>query len=158
MTRHRYGTRDCFCCGRENRRGLAVAVEASEEEGASFTYTIDVAFQSFPGMAHGGISTTLIDEALWYAFYARGIVTVTRKLDITFKHHVPIAEPVRVSARVTGKLRGPLWAGEGSISDMSGKVLVRARGEFAQVKIRGHTDYDLIAEPDPARQHKESRR
>ena len=39
--------------------------------------------------------------------------------------------------------------GEADAPDIDGRVYVRGRlplGEFAQVKIVGHTDYDLIAE------------
>ena len=40
--------------------------------------------------------------------------------------------------------------GEADAPDIDGRVYVRGKlpvGEFAQVKIIGHTDYDLIAEP-----------
>jgi ribosomal protein S12 methylthiotransferase len=40
--------------------------------------------------------------------------------------------------------------GEADAPDIDGRVFVRGRlpvGEFAQVKIVGHTDYDLIARP-----------
>jgi ribosomal protein S12 methylthiotransferase len=41
--------------------------------------------------------------------------------------------------------------GEADAPDIDGRVYVRATlpiGEFASVKIVGHTDYDLIAEPE----------
>jgi ribosomal protein S12 methylthiotransferase len=40
--------------------------------------------------------------------------------------------------------------GEADAPDIDGRVYVRGKlpiGQFAQVKIIGHTDYDLIAEP-----------
>jgi ribosomal protein S12 methylthiotransferase len=40
--------------------------------------------------------------------------------------------------------------GEADAPDIDGRVYVRGKlpvGEFAQVKIIGHTDYDLIAQP-----------
>ena len=40
--------------------------------------------------------------------------------------------------------------GEADAPDIDGRVYVRGRlpvGEFAQVKVIGHTDYDLVAEP-----------
>jgi ribosomal protein S12 methylthiotransferase len=43
--------------------------------------------------------------------------------------------------------------GEADAPDIDGRVYVRGKlpiGEFARVKIVGHTDYDLIAEPLPA--------
>jgi ribosomal protein S12 methylthiotransferase len=45
--------------------------------------------------------------------------------------------------------------GEADAPDIDGRVYLRGRlpvGEFARVKIIGHTDYDLIAEPSPHRQ------
>jgi ribosomal protein S12 methylthiotransferase len=44
-----------------------------------------------------------------------------------------------------------LARGEADAPDIDGRVYVRGRllvGEFARVKIVGHTDYDLIAEPE----------
>ena len=41
--------------------------------------------------------------------------------------------------------------GEADAPDIDGRVFVRGvfrTGEFAQVKVVGHTDYDLIAEPN----------
>ena len=40
--------------------------------------------------------------------------------------------------------------GEADAPDIDGRVYIRGRlpvGEFAEVRIIGHTDYDLIAEP-----------
>ena len=40
--------------------------------------------------------------------------------------------------------------GEADAPDIDGRIYVRGQvpiGEFARVKIIGHTDYDLIAEP-----------
>ncbi|HXF10349.1 MAG TPA: hypothetical protein VN625_06155, partial [Desulfuromonadaceae bacterium] len=40
--------------------------------------------------------------------------------------------------------------GEADAPDIDGRVYIRGRlpiGDFAQVKVIGHTDYDLIAEP-----------
>ena len=42
--------------------------------------------------------------------------------------------------------------GEADAPDIDGRVFVRGRlaiGEFARVRVIGHTDYDLIAEPAP---------
>jgi len=44
--------------------------------------------------------------------------------------------------------------GEADAPDIDGRVYVRGRlpvGEFARVKVIGHTDYDLIAGPVPHR-------
>jgi ribosomal protein S12 methylthiotransferase len=50
------------------------------------------------------------------------------------------------------KLRGRYWVarGEADAPDIDGRVYIRGKvplGNFANVRIIGHTDYDLIAEP-----------
>ena len=52
----------------------------------------------------------------------------------------------------TAQLKGRylLARGEADAPDIDGRVYIRGKlpiGEFAKVKVIGHTDYDLIAEP-----------
>jgi ribosomal protein S12 methylthiotransferase len=59
---------------------------------------------------------------------------------------------IRARDRHTEGLKGRFLVarGEADAPDIDGRVYVRGRlplGEFAQVKVVGHTDYDLIAEP-----------
>jgi len=56
------------------------------------------------------------------------------------------------SQKVAKNAPGQLWTarGEADAPDIDGRVYLRgaaAPGEFCQVKIIGHTDYDLVAEP-----------
>ena len=49
-----------------------------------------------------------------------------------------------------GTRKYPVARGEADAPDIDGRVYIRGKlpvGQFAQVKIVGHTDYDLIAEP-----------
>lgn len=131
MSKERFFTDGCFCCGRTNPRGLSVRLEQTGE-GAVLHTVLDKSFQSFPDVAHGGIAATLIDEVLWYAFYFKGITTVTRKLEITFKKPVPIGKPVNATGRVEKLLRGGIWEAEGRITNERGDLLVLARGEFVE--------------------------
>jgi ribosomal protein S12 methylthiotransferase len=59
---------------------------------------------------------------------------------------------IRSAETHAGELKGRYWVarGEADAPDIDGRVYVRGRlplGEFADVKVIGHTDYDLIAEP-----------
>ena len=59
---------------------------------------------------------------------------------------------IRGEDKDSAKLRGRYLVarGEADAPDIDGRVYVRGelpKGEFAQVKVVGHTDYDLIAEP-----------
>jgi ribosomal protein S12 methylthiotransferase len=59
---------------------------------------------------------------------------------------------IRGAGEATEPLRGRYLVGRGEADapDIDGRVFVRGRlapGEFARVRVIGHTDYDLIAEP-----------
>ena len=59
---------------------------------------------------------------------------------------------IRGRDRQTGQLKGRVLVarGEADAPDIDGRVYLRGHlplGEFAKVRIIGHTDYDLIGEP-----------
>jgi len=59
---------------------------------------------------------------------------------------------IRETDKHTAQMKGSYFVarGEADAPDIDGRVYVRGRlplGKFAQVKVVGHTDYDLIAEP-----------
>jgi ribosomal protein S12 methylthiotransferase len=59
---------------------------------------------------------------------------------------------IRETDRHTRQIKGHYFIGRGEADapDIDGRVFIRGQltiGEFAQVKIIGHTDYDLIAQP-----------
>ena len=58
---------------------------------------------------------------------------------------------IRETDRHTRQMKGHYWVGRGEADapDIDGRIYVRGQapvGEFARVKIIGHTDYDLIGE------------
>ena len=60
---------------------------------------------------------------------------------------------IRETDQHTRQIKGHYFIGRGEADapDIDGRVFIRGQlpiGEFAQVKIIGHTDYDLIAQPD----------
>ena len=59
---------------------------------------------------------------------------------------------IRETDKHTSQMKGNYFVGRGEADapDIDGRIYIRGRllvGEFAKVKIIGHTDYDLIAEP-----------
>ena len=57
-------SRFCFACGLENKVGLRLSFYDDGEGKAVGEYAIAKEFESYPGMAHGGIVATIMDEAL----------------------------------------------------------------------------------------------
>jgi ribosomal protein S12 methylthiotransferase len=72
-----------------------------------------------------------------------------RKASVFSWEHGLIRDPETRNAKL-GTRNYSLARGEADAPDIDGRVYVRGRlpiGKFARVKVMGHTDYDLIAEP-----------
>jgi ribosomal protein S12 methylthiotransferase len=71
-----------------------------------------------------------------------------KKANITSWEHGLIREADSAIAQLRGRYL--VARGEADAPDIDGRVYVRGKlaiGEFARVRVIGHTDYDLIAEP-----------
>lgn len=94
----------CFGCGSANPAGLKLSFDWDGRQ-ATATFVAQEKYQGWPGMVHGGILCTILDEAIsWAAHYARA-TGVTGKLAIRLKHPVRIGEKLRISATITENSR-----------------------------------------------------
>ena len=55
-------SRHCFVCGLENPVGLKLRIYRTEPGVIETTYTAPDHFQGYPGVLHGGIVASLLDE------------------------------------------------------------------------------------------------
>jgi acyl-coenzyme A thioesterase PaaI-like protein len=81
-------TSHCYACGQENSQGLRVPFAPDGENGSRATYTARVEHDGWPGIMHGGVTFTLMDEALGWALYFQGIRGVTAKAETSFKRPI----------------------------------------------------------------------
>lgn len=94
----------CFGCGQDNPIGLKLKFM---EEGDEFwaEYMPREVYQGYPGILHGGIISTLLDEVMVNQMLYRGISTVTVELNVRFKKPVPIGRKLRVTSRIRNESR-----------------------------------------------------
>jgi len=120
----------CFGCGPANASGLKLRFFETEE-GVEVEYEVPADFEGAPGIAHGGIQATLLDEAMCMTAYAKaGTGVVTGELTVRYVHPVPTRTPVVVAGRITGT-RGRSFFIEGTIRlAATGDELTRAQGRF----------------------------
>lgn len=84
-----------------------------------------------PGVAHGGWTASVIDEALGHLPLLCGQMTVTATLTVEFLRPVPIERPLKLTAWRESVERNR-WINAGElVLESTGVVLARARGEFA---------------------------
>jgi uncharacterized protein (TIGR00369 family) len=88
-----------------------------------------------PGIAHGGIIATLLDEAMGKVNRFRGVRTVTAELTIQYVRPAPVEEEIVVEARDVEKNGRSLYH-TGEMRNAQGEVLARGRGRFVEVAPR----------------------
>jgi uncharacterized protein (TIGR00369 family) len=93
---------NCFVCGENNPNGLRLSFEIDKEKQTLKTkFVASPTFQGWDGIVHGGILSTLLDEAMAKLVYELGYQAVTASIEIKFKKPAPILEPLLVYGEVT---------------------------------------------------------
>lgn len=93
---------NCFVCGEKNPNGLRLTFEIDKERQTLKTiFTASPTYQGWEGLIHGGIISTLLDEAMAKLVYELGYQAVTASLEIKFKKPAPILEPLNVFGEIT---------------------------------------------------------
>lgn len=126
----------CFACGDRNPHGLHMRFERDPEgpEGAVLCrYTPREADQGFPGVLHGGILSTLLDEAMAWAMWSKSrALGVTAKMETRYRHPVGAEGELTVHAVVTSE-RGRRLEVEAAIAGSEGEILVEASALFLRL-------------------------
>jgi len=85
-----------------------------------------------PGIVHGGMILTVLDEALGAACWVAGHPSLTVRLNTDFRLSVPLGSRCLVETRVTSA-RHRLVASEGSLRGRDGTVYASAEGRFMRL-------------------------
>lgn len=109
----------CFACGQSNPHGLRLTGFRLEGDTYAFDWTPQPHVQGWHQIVHGGIITTVLDEAVTRLLFEQGIPAVTAEITVRFLRPLPVSTPTLVHARKTDQ-RGRLIRAEASISDPDG--------------------------------------
>ena len=90
----------CFVCGEKNPNGRNLKFSLSEEK--AFTEFIpQKTYQGYKDIVHGGIISTLLDEAMVKVALLQGMPAVTAEITIRFKNPLMVGEKAFVEAEIT---------------------------------------------------------
>lgn len=82
-----------------NKDGLQLKFEPGPD-GSVAEYTVPERFQSWAGMAHGGMVALMLDEAVGWAAWHGGHPGVTGRLQVSYRRPLKLGERVRIVGRV----------------------------------------------------------
>ncbi|MDJ0789724.1 MAG: PaaI family thioesterase [Myxococcota bacterium] len=128
----------CFGCGQRNEDGLRLRFREIGEGQVEAEYTAPTKYDGAPGIVHGGIQATLLDEVLGLAIDRVTDVprmdVVTADFKLRYRRPVPSGVPLRIRGR-TVATEGRSFFVEGEILDAAGEVLTRAEARWVRLDL-----------------------
>lgn len=142
-------SKHCFVCGLENPAGLQLKIYQIEPGVIETTFIAPEHFQGYPGVLHGGIVATLLDEISGRAHMGEDPSAprflFTGKLEVIYRKNVPIGQPLRIVGKA-GKQRERAVEGWAGIYDLEGRLLAEANAllfDIPPAQTTGETLADL---------------
>ncbi len=126
--------RMCFVCGQDNRGGLRLLFSLDKEgKTLAADFTPEKTWQGYKDVVHGGIISTVLDEAMTKLAYSLGMNAVTGRLTVRFKKPLMVGEKVRVTGRIIKESGRTVEAGAEAVKD-DGTVVAAAEGLLVKIK------------------------
>ena len=125
------GSKMCFVCGVENPIGLHLDIWMDDRQ-VWTEFTPGPQHQGWPGVLHGGIVATLLDETMGRAAFLKNLWMVTAKMETTYRRPVPIGRPLKITAHIE-QLRGGRMIAVGQLALPDGSVAVEATGLYLRI-------------------------
>jgi acyl-coenzyme A thioesterase PaaI-like protein len=131
----------CFICGLGNPIGLKMVFHEDPEGGrVSAKLVVPDAYRSYPGVVHGGIVATILDETSGRALMAHtgDIQTffVTAKMEVRYRRATPTDTPllavgwVERGGQARARVKGELRLEDGTVLAECDSLVVRPQSEF----------------------------
>jgi len=93
----------CFVCGPTNPRGLQIRFETRPDGETTATWTPAAAWEGFSGIVHGGVVSTVLDEAMSKAVAETGTEALTAELRVRFRRRVTSGDAFLVRGWVVSR-------------------------------------------------------
>lgn len=141
-------SRHCFICGVQNNFGVKTRFYQTEGKEVIAVFTLLSEHQSYPGVAHGGLSAAILDETIGraiMAYHDQNTFGVTLDLHMRYRHPVPLDTPLHAIGRVNGE-RGRTFEGSGELILPDGRIAVSAHGTYIKRRAEQITEANFETE------------
>lgn len=140
-----HNSKMCFVCGMENDFGLKASFFELENDQLVGTFSLCKFHQGYPGRLHGGIASTILDEAMGRAILIndQNVWGVTVELNVKFKKPVPLDNNIRVICSIASD-KSRIFEAEGKIVLSNGDTAVTAKGKYIKLSLDKITKEEFI--------------
>ncbi len=122
----------CFGCSTSNPCGLHLTFTSKETE-VSTCWTPPREYEGFPGILHGGITASILDEVMAQVVRKLHITAVTVEMNVKFHKKTVIGKPIIAKARFNDRI-DKVVSIIGTIQDEEGNVLSEGVGKFYMIE------------------------
>lgn len=139
-------SRNCFACGVENSHGLGMRFYETEDGELYAEHIVPAYFEGFPGVVHGGIVASMLDEMVSRAAMMGepNRFRMTAKLEVRYRKPVPTEQLLSLRARLLRR-RGRVSFAEAEIRLQDGTLLAEAEGTLVEIELAA-VDPDQLEE------------
>jgi acyl-coenzyme A thioesterase PaaI-like protein len=123
----------CFVCGPDNPRGLHLEFQGGEGGEMTAEWIPEREMEGYEGIIHGGLVSTVLDEAMAKAVDASGAQALTAELRVRFRQQVSSASLVRIKGWIVGRNKRVINA-EATLTNAGGDELAHAWAVFLALK------------------------
>ena len=124
-----FAEHNCFACGTLNTQGMGLVLHL-EPRRCWTELELDRRFEGWEGIAHGGITATILDEVMAWSLVESDNWGVTARLAVAFHRPVPIRTPIRAEGWINRARRRVVDTEARIVDATSGKELASATGVY----------------------------
>jgi acyl-coenzyme A thioesterase PaaI-like protein len=121
-------------CGVENTHGIGLRFYNVGPGKVEADYIVPDRFQGYPGLAHGGVVASMLDEILGRTAMIENPTRFmyTAKMEIRYRLPVPLGEPLKLVAKLE-RDRGRIAVAHAELHLPDGSLAVEADGTLVEM-------------------------
>ena len=119
----------CFVCGPENPIGLHLHFTLEDDE-CRAEFTPDENHVGYPGVVHGGMLYSALDDVMANWLYLQGARAYTARCEIRYKAPAAPGETLRLVGKPVSRKRNLIQMEGTAIRASDGKVVATTTGTF----------------------------
>jgi acyl-coenzyme A thioesterase PaaI-like protein len=128
----------CFVCGPTHPIGLRLKFEADGDRAVSARWTPDRVWEGFRGIIHGGIVSTVLDEAMSKATSTSASQALTAEMRVRFRRPVAPGQELLIRGWIADRSKRRIRT-EATVTGLGGEELAHAWGTFLTLTANGQT-------------------
>lgn len=139
-------SRECMVCGIENEFGLKARFYETADDEVIAIFSPRRFHQSYPKIAHGGITAAILDETIGRAImchFDENTFGVTVELNVKYKRPVHCNVELKAVGRITND-NGRIFEGTGELYLPDGKLAASAEGKYMRRSLAQFTAASFV--------------